>query len=446
MTDMHAQLERLYARRTHGIKPGLDMTRALLDFFEQPQRRYAVVHVGGTNGKGSVCALLASMLRAAGLRVGLYTSPHLVSFHERVQVDGVPISDDALLSLLDRVEQAAARAARRLEREATFFECATALALEHFARSAVEVAVVEVGLGGRLDATNVVEPTVSVVTGVDLEHTELLGSDLASIAAEKAGIVKPGRPVVCAELKPEPLAVFQAIARERSSPLIRPAETVSVRRVSLDPMAGQTLAVETDTQSYGRIALPLAGACQAQNFATALAALETFWSMLGGGALAVDAVRRGAAAVSCPARFQILQAQPPVVLDGAHNPGAARVLAATLRECFGKQPLALVTGLCADKDMAGFLQAFQGRTRTLWAVPLDTARSCPPAKVVAAAHALGWEAESSSLSLALQRALAWARREDGVLCIAGSLYLAGTVLKNVQTLLGGTHGTSGSSD
>ncbi|MFC1498702.1 bifunctional folylpolyglutamate synthase/dihydrofolate synthase, partial [Verrucomicrobiota bacterium] len=194
---MNQALKKLYKRRSFGIKPGLDAERAMLSKLGNPQEEFLVVHVAGTNGKGSVCALLSSILRTAGYTVGLYTSPHLVRFNERIRVDDQEIGDDELAGVLDKIECVAADVARDMGQEPTFFECATAMAFKYFKEQDVRIAVVETGMGGRLDATNVLTPLISVITRISLEHTMYLGNDVEAVALEKCGIIKKGRPVVC---------------------------------------------------------------------------------------------------------------------------------------------------------------------------------------------------------------------------------------------------------
>lgn len=421
-------MARLCARPPHVIKLGLECITELLDRLGRPQAALPAIHVAGTNGKGSVCAMLDAVLRAAGLRVGLYTSPHLVRFNERIRVNGVPIDDAALAELLLAVEVAEGKGPGLPGgRAATFFEFTTALAFEHFRRMAVEIAVLETGLGGRLDATNVVTPLVSVITRLGMEHTALLGNTLEQIAGEKAGIIKPGRPVVYAGGEPEPLAVIQDIAGRLKAPLILAPETVAVRRMSQD-IRGQKIALETASGAWPPARLPLIGRHQLENVAVAVAALEALQETTGI-ALAPEVVARGLESVGWPARCQLLEEDPPLLLDSAHNPQAAAALAGTLREVLAGRPLGLVFGLLADKDAAGFLGALAPLVRRGWVVPLPSERNMPLDRLRAAARAAGMEVGENTLADALAEARPWARREGGLVCVAGSLVLAGEVLK-----------------
>lgn len=427
MNKLSRSLERLYALRTFGIKPGLAVETALLEKMGNPQSSFAAIHVAGTNGKGSVCALLDAVLQTTGLTVGLYTSPHLVKFNERIRVNGEAISDADLVELFEAMESHA-EAVKQGEdgREVTFFEFTTALAFEYFRRRKVQVAVVEVGMGGRLDATNVVWPAVSVITRIGLEHTEHLGKTLAAIAGEKAGIIKEGRPVVCGATPDEARTVIRSVAADRNARFVEAAETVTVRRVSQD-VTGQKIAITSGDTDYGTVTLSLLGKHQLENVVTAVAALET---LAGCSPLVVpsELVRRGLGAARWPGRLQVLSDKPPVVLDGAHNPDGARVLAVALKELFKKRKIGLIWGMCEDKDALGFAKALGGAIQRCWTVPIATERSMDPAKLALLARGEGWETKVSGLAEAREEARQWALDNEGAVCIAGSLFLAGEVI------------------
>ena len=406
--------------------PGLDAEQALLARLDNPERAYRVIHVAGTNGKGSVCALVASALRAAGRRVGFYSSPHLVRFNERIRIDGEPVGDEVVAGLLARIEVAATDVAAAQGRDPTFFECATAMAFEAFRDAGVDLAVVETGMGGRLDATNVVDPLLSVITAIGIEHTAFLGKDVESIAREKAGIVKPRRPVVIGAMNPAARAVIAAEARRAESLVIDAAEHVTVR-VAERTLRHQAVTMSSEESAYGRMRLPLLGDHQVENAATALTALETF------AAAAVTeitpaAIKAGFESVAWPARFQVLSEDPPLILDGAHNAHAAQVLARTLRQVLPDRPLGLVLGMCADKDARGFLAPFAGRLRKVWLVGLNDERSMPLSDLRRAMPRGNVGIEESRLEMALAGATRWAAETGGAICITGSLFLAGEVL------------------
>lgn len=427
MNTLAASLERLFALRTFGIKPGLEPELALLERLGHPEQAFAAIHVAGTNGKGSVCAMLESILRTAGLKVGLYTSPHLVRFNERIRVQGEPIADAELAELFDLLEPHAAAVRTAMGgRDLTFFEFTTALAFEHFRRHNVNVAVIEVGMGGRLDATNVLHPLIAVITRIGLDHIQYLGGTIEEIAAEKAGIVKNGRPVVCGATPDAARDIIQRTARERGARFVDAAACVGVRRVAQD-ITGQKVSISSSDAEYGTVSMSLLGKHQLENIATAVAAVETLAAC---SPLAVppETLRRGLAATQWPGRLQVLLEQPPVILDGAHNPDGAHALAATLKDLFKKRPIGLVWGMCEDKDTLGFAKALGGVVRRCWTVPIDTERSLAPGKLAALARSEGWETTTATVADALREAQAWARAHGGAVCIAGSLFLAGEVL------------------
>ena len=324
------RLERLYARRTFGIKPGLDEIRALLRELGDPQESFRVLHIAGTDGKGSVSTMLASVLRAAGLRAGLYTSPHLVRLSERFRVDGAEIPDDAFFALLDEVEAAAARLVARGLPEPTFFETTTALCALWFAREGVKLAVAEVGMGGRLDATNAFLPAVCVVTRIGMDHMQYLGDTIEAIAREKAGISKPGVPIVLGAMPDEARAAILARAREIGAPAVLAEEACAVRRVSGD-LLSQKLSVSTPDRDLGAVKMRLAASYQVENVATAVAAIETLGRVLGI-EWPAKAIASGLAAAELPARFQLLSEDPATILDGGHNPDCADAVARALDE------------------------------------------------------------------------------------------------------------------
>ena len=421
------KLERLYARTRAGIRPGTDSIRRLLDAMGNPERSFTAIHVAGTNGKGSTCAMIESILRAHGLRTGLYTSPHLGRFHERIRVGGEPVSDGELERLLALADEADVRSAKSAgDRECTFFELATAMAFRHFADAGVQVAVVEVGMGGRWDATNTVHPVVTVITPVGLDHMEYLGDDFASIAGEKAGILKAGVRAVCSDQDPEARRVIEDEARRLGVNVRWTSEHVRVSARKALP-AGQAFDVETDSVTYGRLTTPLAGLHQVSNTATALLAVEAFFEALGGEPDPA-VVKRGLAATKWPGRCQQVSDDPPVIVDGAHNPAGATVLNAALAEMFPGRKGVFVISALADKDFPGILSALRSKIGSAFAVMLtgERARSAADLKSV-----LGGAGIPSNV-LPLAEALAQARKVAAVqgtyVCVTGSLFLIGDVL------------------
>jgi dihydrofolate synthase/folylpolyglutamate synthase len=385
-----------------GLQPlamrfGLERVERALAALGRPERRYAVLHVGGTNGKGSTCAMAAAALAEAGHAVGLYTSPHLVRFNERIQVRGRPIDDAALAEAVERIRRACPWHERAGEGDRlTYFEFATLAGLLHFALAGVDVAVVEVGLGGRFDATTAVAPRVTAVARIGLDHTQLLGDTVEQIAAEKAGIFKAGVPaVVHAHQPPGALEVLRAEAVRRGAPLV-------VAGAGWD----------------GPVALR--GPHQRGNAALAAAALREL--ARAGVPVPEDAVARGIAGARWPGRLEEVGG---VLLDGAHNPDGAAALAASLAALHPGRPVELVFGVLADKDHAGMLRALVPAVRRLHLVAPATPRARPVSEVLQAARGLGAEADAHP-GLEVAMACAGRAAADGALvCVAGSLYLVG---------------------
>lgn len=420
------ELHRLFSRNLHVMKMDLEPMRALLHAMEQPQNRLLCVHVAGTNGKGSVCAMLASILQAQGYKTGLYTSPHLVRFNERMQVNGEPVRDAQWISLMHEVEAAAATLPGFGCRDVTFFEFTTAMAFAHFARERVDVAVIETGMGGRLDATNVIVPALSIITSIGFDHMAYLGDTLEKIAGEKAGIIKRGRPVVVGDLPDEAMEVMTARARDENAPLRKAHEHVhaSVKNMALD---GQSVHIASEHEDYGTIRMKLSGLHQAKNAAVAVAASECLAHEVGV-PIGVDAIKKGLANASWPARNQLLHDNPPFILDGAHNPEAANALAGWLKKVAGKRPVGLIAGFLSDKDPASFIAAFHGRIRNTWLVPIHSERAMPIDEVKRRLASVPHVDSCATLGDAVDAARRWSSEEGGIVVIAGSLYLAGEVL------------------
>ncbi len=414
MTDA---VKALFARTTQGIKPGLDVITGLLQALDNPHQRLAVVHVAGTNGKGSVCAMLESVLRASGFKTGLYTSPHLVDFSERFLVGGRQISEEKLNDYIGLMEKKANEVERSTGlRGATFFEISTAIAFQYFADESVDVAIVETGMGGRWDATNVVVPLVSVITHIDIDHANFLGDTIEQIAAEKAGIIKPGRPVVSA---PQSEAVMGILGNVDEA-----SSLVSVGRVdgaSSSVYMKQKLKIETHSRNLPLINLPLLGECQRENCAVAVATLEVLADMLD----FEPEFKKGLESVEWRARFQVLEADPLVILDGAHNPSAARALAKTLMENYPKDQVGFVLGFLDDKDAVEFLREIKPLASKAWTVPIDGPRGTTAEQSATQCRIAGMEATPSEVSRAWDSARDWAGAEpDRLVVVTGSLYLA----------------------
>lgn len=420
-------LQQLAARRRFGMKPGLETIRSLLDRLGNPERDIIAIHIAGTNGKGAVAALCESVLRAAGYPVARYTSPHLIRVNERFLINGEPV-DDATLESAAREVGTVVRAVEAEQKvDVTFFECLTAVAFVLFRRAGIKFVALEAGLGGRLDATNVVIPLVSVITRIGLDHCDWLGDTVEKIAMEKAGIIKPGRPVVCAAMPDEAKAVIASTAAERQSLFVDAAEAVSVS-VTQSGLEGQTLKIGTQDRDLPPVRLPLAGAFQVENVCAAMAALEQVVEC--GVTIPDTAFVKGLESVCWPGRFQLAAKEPPVIIDGAHNPEGARALRQALKSCKVKAPVGLVAGFCGDKDALAYLRVLAPVVKRAWGVAIANPRSLTAEQTVGMMHMAGVsEADArESVQEALHVAREWAHEVDGVVLVCGSLFLAGEAL------------------
>lgn len=413
------------------MNAGLENITRLMESLGSPQRCFPSIHIAGTNGKGSTAAMLSSILCAQGMRVGLYTSPHLVEFSERIQINGCPIPDRAFLPLIQEIREHLPKeisSPLKLEEnlQPTFFELTTALAFLYFAREGVEMAVVEVGMGGRLDATNLLMPVVSVITQIEKDHCKYLGSGLARIAWEKAGIIKQGVSVVTAEGKEEPFNVIRSQALERGAPLIRVGENVLTRGENPSDFSYRGPIFSLD-----HLECALNGSHQIQNAATALAALEVLKEK--GFSIGPQAIRLGLSRVRWDGRLQIVGEDPPILLDGAHNPSAARVLANALPGfCKGRNRLIFVVGILKDKDIDAFFARL---------IPLasEVILTCPNYERAAPLSVLEKAMESYCVpfrsiplvSEAIDVARSVAHTDD-LICVTGSLYTVGEVKAHLE--------------
>ncbi len=406
--------------RRFGVKLGLENMQELARRLGNPQEKLKFIHIAGTNGKGSTAAFCAAILRAAGFRVGLYTSPHLVTLGERIQVNGVPMSPEAvaegmgvLKPLIAEVEQVPGGAAP------TFFEVITGLALWHFARSEVEWVVWETGLGGRLDASNIVTPEVSIITNIALDHTAHLGSRLEQIAYEKAGIIKPGVPVVTAVKTPAVLEVITSAAMRQKSALCLIGLDVSA--VDGGVRDGKQIAV-IDGEDY---TLGLLGAHQVDNAACAVAAVRQLSGQLNFSPTLEEAIRGGLSHVSWPGRFEVLRQEPPCVIDGAHNPAALERLLATWRACYGERRYHLVCGFLADKEYEQMFPKLLALAERVTLVTIQNERALDPAKLVPLCGDVPVRVSSTLAEI-------WPELEQefeyGPTLLTGSLFLVGEVL------------------
>lgn len=431
MSRTHAQIVAELQDRwpEHRVAPSQARVRALCDLLGSPERSLPVILIAGTNGKGSTALMIDSLLRALGLRVGRYASPHLVDVTERISIDGEPISAEAFDALVEEVSPLVELVdAQLLEGvRMTFFEVMTALAYAAFADAPVDVAVVEVGLGGRWDATNVVEAEVAVVCPVDLDHTHLLGGTVAEIAAEKAGIIKAGAKAVLAAQQPDAARVLLARCAEVGAEVLR--EGVEFGLIGRTPaIGGQVLRLDTAEGPLGDLFLPLFGAHMAQNAALAVAAVEAF---LGGKPLPPEVISAGLEQVEAPARLEIVRRSPTVVIDTCHNPHGARATIDAVTEAFDFTPLVGVVAMMADKDVDGVLGIFaEAMTSVVCTSIGSTTRALPAADLgERAAGVFGADrvVVVPGMAEAIEEAVRLADEAgpgSGVL-VAGSVYAAG---------------------
>jgi len=423
-----AYLDGLLLGRTPGPQAytpvKIERMRYLCDLLGHPERAFPAVLVAGTKGKGSTAAMIAAMASAAGFRVGLYTKPHLAEFRERMRIGGELIPPDELTGLVAELRDAVARRNGGPGWPPTYFEASAALAFMYFSRRRVDLAVVEVGIGGRFDATNVVEPIVSVITTIDYDHTDLFGHNLRQIAAEDAGIIRPRGLVVTAPQPHAALKVLEQAAAAQGATLIRVGRDVRYRTLRASS-AGLHVSIFGRAQRYRDLTVPLLGRHQAHNAAAAVAAVEA----LGAAGFAVPeaAVRGGLAGLSWPARIEIVRCHPTVIVDVAHNAVSFRALRAVLDETFAGRRVVLVLGLLGSKDLGGIARIIGPRAEVVVATRAHDERAVSAAEVAAAFRPLVPEVYVVDDPVdAVEFALA-ASGHENLICVTGSFHVAGPV-------------------
>ncbi|MDY6989452.1 MAG: folylpolyglutamate synthase/dihydrofolate synthase family protein [Thermodesulfobacteriota bacterium] len=413
ISSIDDHLSALYRLRRFGIQLGLTTISRLMKGLGNPQDHYSCIHIAGTNGKGSVAAFVSSILFRAGYKVGLYTSPHLIRFNERIQINGNPISDKDV--------QGAAEAVQRIYTQGeppTFFECATAMALHHFAAEKVDWAVVETGMGGRYDATNVVRPQACVISNISMEHTEYLGHTLKKIAAEKAGIIKETAGVVTGARQKAALEVMEQAARQKGVPLLRMGKEIKVRK-----SANGLFTCKGMTHTWPELKVGLLGDHQMTNAALALSALELL--MEKGLEVPDDAIYRGLAETRWPGRLEVVSRDPFVLLDGAHNPSAIRTLKTFLKNRVAYPRLILVLGILKDKAWKPMVRELAVISHPMILTRPQYERAADPEELAAFARSLK---QDVIVSPCLPEAISLALNEAGhgdMVCITGSLYTVG---------------------
>ncbi|MBN1253720.1 MAG: bifunctional folylpolyglutamate synthase/dihydrofolate synthase [Deltaproteobacteria bacterium] len=409
-------LEYLYGLERFGMVFGLENISRLLQALGDPHNDLKVIHVGGTNGKGSVSVMMAAVLQEEGYRVGLYTSPHLISFTERIQINGNEISWDEVIRLTDVLYGKVVD--QNIPQRFTFFDFTTAIAMYYFFLQGVDVAILEVGLGGRLDSTNVVHPLMSVITNVDKDHYQILGERIEDIAREKAGIVKQGVPLISGATKGEVIDILEETCRTKGSPMRLIGRDFWGQRV-----APRTFSFQGGTWSLDDIRLGVAGSYQIVNATVALAALELLEQQ--GYRIVKESMYHGLATVRWPGRLELIQQVPQILLDGAHNSAAAKALRACLQEEFDYQHIYMVMGVMEDKEVSTILAELAPLAEVLIATRPQNSRAMSPQRVATIAETYCKDVrviDDISKGVDYARALA---QEDDLIVVTGSLFTVG---------------------
>ena len=415
------------------VQPRVERTRRVLELLANPQRTYRVIHVTGTNGKTSTSRMIESLLRAMGLRTGLFTSPHLERFTERILIDGEPVSDAAIADAWDEiqpfVDMVDAELAASGDAPLTFFELLTVLAFVVAADAPIDVLVLEVGMGGEWDSTNTADGDVAVFTPIDIDHVDRLGATIGEIATVKAGIIKPGAVVVSAPQPSEALRAIRARAEKEGATVTVAGEGFALEAQTL-AVGGQQLSIRGVAGTYTEVYLPLYGAHQGANAALAVAAVE---SLIGGGTqpLAADVVADGLGTATSPGRLQLVGTAPTVLVDAAHNPHGARALVAALDESFDIDEWGAVVGILDGKDAVGIMSALVPAVARVFATAPDSDRATDPDTIADVAEAADLPVTvHPTLEDAADAARAWAAESDRrAVVIAGSVVLAGEALR-----------------
>ena len=403
----------MYSLRRFGIKMGLSTIRKILSGLGNPQNAYNCIHVAGTNGKGSVASSLASILHKAGYKTGLYTSPHLVRFNERIQVNNRPITNKNVMASYHTIKKA-----HHGGREPTFFEFATVMAFNEFAGQNVDWAVIETGMGGRLDATNIIRPKVSIITNISLEHRDYLGNTLEQISGEKAGIIKYRTPVITGIRQPKALAVVKNKAAEKSAPLYRFGKDFKVRRNS----AG-TFAYHGIEATWRHLQTGLSGNHQVDNAALILAACETLNKK--GANISLDQIKAGLLENRWPGRLEEVASKPRIILDGAHNFIAARNLGRFLSRNYKDRKITMVIGILDDKPYNAMLKCLLPTAHRVILTQAKINRAMKPERLEPIARKITSKVKIvTGVKQALEHAIKTTSKKD-IICVAGSLYVVG---------------------
>ncbi|MDA3897722.1 MAG: bifunctional folylpolyglutamate synthase/dihydrofolate synthase [Desulfobacteraceae bacterium] len=410
-------LEEMFGLHRFGIKLGLDVIRHILNHLKNPENSFSCIHIAGTNGKGSIASGLASILQSAGYKVGLYTSPHLIRFNERITINGIEVTDEEIVSSYQTV-----KAVPKADREPTFFEYTTAMALHLFGRAKVDWAIIETGMGGRLDATNILSPALSIISNISMEHRFYLGNTIAEITGEKGGIIKHNTPIVTGITQKSAVAILQQITSKKSAPLYRRGEHFKVRRSKNGYFSYSGIDHQWKNMKIG-----LPGNHQVDNASLILAACEILIQK--GICLELDLIKNCLATYSWPGRLEIIPAKatvsPEIIIDGAHNLMAARKLGKFLQQEYSHKELTLVIGILDDKPFESILQSLLPYCNRVILTEPDIDRSLSPEKLLPYTKSIVSDTiivkkVASAVSHAIETTV-----PDGAICIAGSLYVVG---------------------
>jgi dihydrofolate synthase/folylpolyglutamate synthase len=415
-------LETMFSLHRFGIKLGLDVMQNILSGLDHPQNRFRSIHVAGTNGKGSVASMITAILQKAGFTVGLYTSPHLVHFNERIRINGHPVSNREVVAAFEAVQ-----AVHSGDREPTFFEFATAMALYAFGHRPVDWAVIETGMGGRLDATNMLSPELSIITNISIEHREYLGHTIAEIAGEKAGIIKRATPVITGVKQPDAIQVVKAKAAAMQAPCYRQGQDFRCRRQPDRQFSYYGL-----DHKWPGLATRLMGEHQVSNAGLALAAVEALMRV--GVPIEEDHVRQGLIDTAWPGRLETVSAKPHIILDGAHNLAAARNLGRYLKKHLADRRILLVIGILDDKPYKGMLSALMPTChRTIITAPI-IGRAVPARTLADTARMYTKDVRFiPQVAQAVKQAIKMADHRDTIV-VAGSLYVVGETIQALQEM------------
>ena len=420
MNNYDELLNYLEQRSMFGIKLGLDNIRSSLEKIGNPHRGLRYVHIAGTNGKGSVAVMVSSVLKQSGINVGLYTSPHLLDVRERIKINDVPISKEQFLDIVCELQP-------YMPQQITYFELLTLVAIKYFSTQKVDIAIMEVGMGGRLDATNICDAEIAVITNIDMEHSQYLGTTLEEIAREKAAVIKKGACVVSGVVTEEAEGVIAAYCKDQEAHLLSLGKEIDYG-IEERSLSSQKIWVKTKKAIYNELDLNLLGDYQAGNCALAVTIIELLQEK--GYPISIDSIKKGLANVTWPARFQIVAKDPLMIIDGAHNPAAFRVLKDAIDYCFNDRNIIIILGILKDKDYCEMIRILAPAAKTIFAVAPDNKRALS-AKTLAD---LVIEQDVICITNS-EEAVARAREmagENDVVIVAGSLYLAGEVMAYLE--------------